>query len=109
MRAFLRFAYEEDWIEERVIVRMPRVEQKRMEVLTREEVKRILKVCGARDSALVMMLIDSGLRRGEALALYWEDVDFHTGAVHVCRGKGRKARVNYVGAKTRRALLRVWA
>jgi len=106
MRAFVRFAYEEGWVEEPVTVRMPRLEQKRMEVLSREEVKRVLSVCGSRDRALVMTLIDSGVRRGEALALNWEDVDFPTGAVHVRRGKGRKARVTYVGAKTRRALLR---
>ena len=83
-----------------------------MEVLSPEEVKRVLDVCGARDRALVMTLIDSGLRRGEALALDWEDVDLHTGAVHLRRGKGGKARVTYVGAKTRRALqgmrLRGW-
>ena len=36
----------------------------------------------------------------------WEDVDFHTGSVHVRREKGRKARMTYVGAKTRWALLR---
>ncbi|MFV2044785.1 MAG: tyrosine-type recombinase/integrase [Anaerolineales bacterium] len=52
------------------------------------------------------MLIDSGLRRGEALALDWEDVDLHTGAVHVRRGKGSKARVTYIGTKTKRGLLR---
>lgn len=106
LRAFLRFAYEESWIVEPVTVRMPRVEQKRMEVLTREEVRQVLSVCSTRDRALVMTLIDSGLRRGEALALDWDDVDIHTGAVHVRRGKGGKARVAYVGIKTRRALLR---
>ncbi len=109
VRAFVRFAYEEDWIEEPVTVRMPRVEQKRMEVLTREEVRRVLSMCGTRDRALVLTLIDSGLRRGEALALDWDDIDLRTGMVHVRRGKGGKARVTYVGAKTRRALLRVWA
>jgi integrase/recombinase XerD len=77
-----------------------------MEVLTREEVRRVLSTCGTRDRALVMTLIDSGLRRGEALALDWDDVDLHTGAIHVRRGKGRKARVTYFGAKTRQALLR---
>ncbi len=106
VRAFVRFAYEEGWIEEQVTVRMPRIEQKRMEVLSREDVKRVLSVCGTRDRALVMTLIDSGLRRGEALALDWDYVDLHTGAVHVRRGKGGKARMTYLGAKTRRALLR---
>ena len=106
VRAFLRFSHEEGWIEEPVTVRMTRVEQKRMEVLSCEDVKRVLSLCGTRDRALVMTLIDSGVRRGEALALDWDDVDFRTGAIHVRRGKGRKARVTYVGAKTRRALLR---
>ncbi len=102
VRAFLRFAQEEGWIEDPVTVRMLRLEQKRMEVLSREDVKRVLNVCGTRDRALVMTLIGSGVRRGEALALDWDDVDFHTGAVHVRRGKGGKARVTYIGAKTRR-------
>ena len=106
VRAFLRFAYEERWIEEPVTVRMPRLEQKRMEVLSREDVKQVLRVCGTRDRALVMTLIDSGVRRREALDLNWDDLDFHTGSVLVRRGKGRKARVTYVGAKSRRALLR---
>jgi len=106
IRAFLRFAYEESWIEEPIKVHMPRLEEKRMEVLSREDLKSILSVCGSRDRALVMTLVDSGIRRGEALALNWEDLDSRTGAVLVRRGKGRKARVTYVGAKSRRALLR---
>lgn len=75
-----------------------------MEVLTREDVRKILSVAGTRDRALVLTLIDSGLRRGEALALDWEDLELHTGAVHVRRRKGGNARVTYIGAKTRRAL-----
>ena len=83
VRVFARFAYEESWIEEPVTVRVPRLEQKRMEVLSRADVKRILSVYGTRDRALVLTLIDSGIRRGEVLALDWEDVDLHTGAIHV--------------------------
>jgi len=71
--AFPRFAYEEDWFDEPVTARIPRVEQKRMEVLSREDMRKVLRVCGTCDRALVMTLIDSGLRRGQALALEWED------------------------------------
>ena len=106
VRAFVRFACEEGWIEDPVTVRMPRLEQKRMEVLSREEVRKVSSVTGTRDRALVLTLIDSGLRRGEALALDWDDIDLRTGSVHVRRGKGGKARVTYIGAKTKRALLR---
>ena len=90
IRAFARFAFQEGWIDEAVTVKMPRLEQKQMEVLSPEEVKRVLSVCGARDRALVMTLIDSGLRRGEALALNWEDVDFHTGAIRVHAARAAK-------------------
>jgi len=51
--AFVRFAFEEGWIEEPVTVRMPRLEQKPMEVLSPEEVRRVLSVCGAHSVAAV--------------------------------------------------------
>ena len=38
VRAFLRFAYEEGWIEEPVTVWVPRLEQKLMDVLSSENV-----------------------------------------------------------------------
>jgi len=44
-RAFLRFLKEEGYISAPINVKMPRVEQKKMRVLSAEELSQILKVC----------------------------------------------------------------
>lgn len=53
---------------------------------TPEEVGKLLTVLDAEPlkwRALVYLLIDTGMRRGECCALKWNDVDFSTGAVTV--------------------------
>jgi len=107
IRALVNFAHREGYLEEPIKVTMPKVPQKRMEVLTVDEIGCVLKHANVLERALVMLLIDSGLRRGEALALTWDDIDFRTGAVIVRHGKGGKERLSVVGAKTRRALLKL--
>jgi integrase len=88
-------------------MKMPRVEQKKMRVLSPDELKRILKVCKKpRDKVLILFLVDTGLRRSEACSLNWIDVDISTGTVSVRRAKNKKARSVFIGVKTRRALLR---
>lgn len=45
-----------------------------------------------RNHALVLFLLTTGLRLGEALDLRWSDLDLERGPVHVRRGKGGKER-----------------
>jgi integrase len=52
-----------------------------------------------------LFLADTGVRRAEALALNWGNIDFAKGIVEIARGKGGKARTVVIGAKTRRAVL----
>lgn len=106
IRAFLNFAFQEEYLDETIKVTMPKVRQKRMEVLTPEEIKKVLKICNTRDKAIILMLIDSGLRRGELLSLTWDDVNIKTGTILVHNGKGGKSRTSFIGVKTRRALLK---
>ncbi len=90
---------------ERVTFDMPRLLKKRLPVLTVDELRPVLAVCNVRDKALVMLMVDSGLRRAEVCALNWDDLDFSNGLLRVKRGKGGKARSAVVGATARRALL----
>lgn len=106
VRAFVRFAYREGYIDEEIEIDMPRKRQKHMPTLDQSEIQDVLEVCTVRDRAMVLLLLDSGMRRGEALALDWQDIDFDTGSVLIRNGKGGKARTAAIGIRTRRALIK---
>jgi len=87
--------------------KMPTVAKKRLLVFNANEVHQILNACNnPRDKALILLLVDSGLRRAEVCALNWGDVDISSGIVRVERGKGGKAKSVIIGVHTRRALLK---
>jgi integrase/recombinase XerC len=89
-------------------VRLP---QKIVEPFSPEEVERILAVCdpetetGARDRAIVLLFLDSGLRLNELVQLELGDVDFEAHRTRVRFGKGNKQRVVAFGATAKDALL----
>ncbi len=106
VRTLLKFFHAEGYMPAPVKVDMPKVAKKRLPVLTADEVGIILKACvSKRDKAIILLLVDSGLRRSELINLTWGDVDFGTGLTKVKRGKGRKDRSVVIGATARRALL----
>ncbi len=106
IRTVLIFWNDEGYTNERVKFAMPKVEKKRLLVLDADEVTRILNACEfKRDRAIVALMVDAGVRREEAAALNWGDVDFSSGIVHVKRGKGGKARTVIIGPTARRYLL----
>lgn len=92
-------------------LKMPRVPTEPLAPVELETVRAMLATCvprtltGERDRALLLVLLDTGLRHQEVTDLAVGDVDMQTGAVMVRSGKGRKPRVVFVGARTRRALL----
>lgn len=113
----------------------PRVpEDPPVEPLRREEVDLLLKACdacaeadthdrrkfimrrstGRRDKAILLVLLDTGLRASELCALRVGDVNMKTGKVTVRHGeegkvKGRKERTVYIGKSARRFLWRYLA
>jgi site-specific recombinase XerD len=105
IRTLVRFWQAENYIPELIHFEMPKLEKKRLPVLTAEELTRILKVCDVRSKAIILFMVDSGLRRTETVRLNWGDVDMQTGLVRVKQGKGKKDRSAVIGATTRRALL----
>jgi site-specific recombinase XerD len=79
------------------------------DVLGEEELRRLLRACEGpgfaerRDSAIVRLLLDTGMRRGELAGLKVEDIDF-TNNVALVLGKGRRPRACPFGRRTAQAL-----
>lgn len=106
IKTLVRFLYSEHYIYEPIIFQMPRVGKKPLPYLKADELKRLYQACESnRDKALLLVMVDTGLRRAELCALNWNDVDLNTGVVIVKRGKGNKTRSVVIGLKARRALI----
>lgn len=109
----------------------PKFEIPPVEPFKREDVEAILKVCdfcreaktddrhkfsmrratGYRDKAIIMLLLDTGVRASELCALRIGDIEMQTGKVQIRHGvaggaKGRKGRIVYLGKTSRKALWR---
>jgi integrase/recombinase XerD len=90
----------------------PRVSKEAPPGIPIQNVRLMLLTCnpkselGQRDRAILTILIDTGLRKEELVALNLSDINLRTGAVQVRHGKGDKKRTVYLGAKARRELIR---
>ena len=91
-------------------LRAPRLPLEPLEPVSLATVRAMLATCmpraleSDRDRAILLFLIDTGLRATELVSLRVGDVDAETGAVVVRCGKGRKHRVVFVGNRCLREL-----
>lgn len=128
--AFFAWAHREfDYPDVMADVPAPRFKKAPFEPLKKDEVERLLKalefsretktearrkyVCrrptAKRDRAMVLMLLDTGLRANELCSLKIGDIDIKTGKVDIKHGviggaKGGKGRVVFMGKSARRAI-----
>ncbi len=70
---------------------------------------RSLRPEALRDRAILLVLLDSGLRASELCALCVDDYDQRNGQLHVRHGKGNKGRYVYLGDSSRKAIWRYMA
>jgi site-specific recombinase XerD len=112
VRAFLNFCKREGWLKQSPFdaVKMPRADKVEKLAFSDEDVRRLLRACDtARERALLLVLMDTGIRATELCNLDVADVDLDTQAVTVRLGKGRKDRTTYLGARAARAVSRYLA
>ena len=90
-------------------MRGPKVDEPAPEVLTNKELTRLLRACGGRgfgerpDMALNRLMINTGLRRFEAVGIQLEDLDLAGQQVRIMGNGGREGAV-FFGAKVARRL-----
>lgn len=114
VKTFLRwYANEfdpEGWRDPLRKVKAPKIDVEPLSPVPLETIRALLDTCekgkftGDRDRAIILFLLDSGVRAGELLALDKQDADILTGEVLIRKSKSRKPRTVFLGRTARRAL-----
>lgn len=113
LQRFFGWLIEEGEITRSPMERMkpPHVPDQQVAVLDDDAARRLLEVCSGRtfadvrDTAIIRLFLDSGMRVSEMTGLQVEDLDFELGTALVL-GKGRRHRAAPFGTKTALALRR---
>ena len=111
LRVFFKWAHEEEEVDVNPMVRMkaPHVPDESPQVISDDNLKRLLKTCEGsdfadrRDSAIILMLVDTGMRLAEIGGLKVTDITMDD-ALATVMGKGRRPRVCPFGKRAARAL-----
>jgi site-specific recombinase XerD len=111
LRSLYRWLEEEGEIPDNAIARMrsPHVPEQPVPIVPADALRRLLDACAGRDfvsrrdTAIIMLLLDTGARRTELLNLRVTDVNFEYDVIHVL-GKGGRQRAVPFGHKTARAV-----
>ena len=111
LRAFFNWLYFEDYTEEHRLarVRPPKAQRKVIDILTDDEIGKIYRAIdphtpsGARGTAIISLMLDTGLRLSEVVNLKYRDVHLEDGYLKAL-GKGDKERLVAFGASCRRSL-----
>jgi site-specific recombinase XerD len=117
IKGFLTWCADEDLLDAKIVrkISMPKVEQKILATYTEEQVAALFAVCqqaregwiGTRDTAILNVLLDTGIRASELCDLTLDRVYFEGEDPHLrINGKGRKQREVGLGRKSRQALHR---
>jgi site-specific recombinase XerD len=89
---------------------VPKLSEKPVDVLSDDELSRLLKACQGRDftdirdTAILLFLLDTGVRRSELIGLRLDDIDVYGNQTATVTGKGDRGRIVVFGARTAKAL-----
>lgn len=112
LRAFSNWLHQEGYTKQPLFetLELPKLPQTKIEVLSPEEIQRVLAVInpntfmGSRLYSMVVLMVDSGLRAGEVVGVKLADVDWERGVFKVF-GKGSKERFVPLGGTAKQVLL----
>ena len=99
-----------DWHNPIKKIKAPRVPLELKDPVSLDDIQTLVATCdpktmiGRRDKALLLFLLDTGVRAGECVAINSKDINLLANRVQIVRGKGGKGRVVFIGKKSRRAI-----
>ncbi|WP_432051851.1 tyrosine-type recombinase/integrase [Streptomyces xiamenensis] len=108
LRRLSAWLLDEGEIDDDHLDRLPavKVDIKVVRQLSEEECKALIQACAGkefrdrRDEAIVRILLETGMRRGELISMTVDDIDLQEGICIIRKGKGGKGRVVSIGPKT---------
>lgn len=96
--------------DELLALKPPKLDVKVVDRLSDEQCADLVKACAGktfldrRDEAILRLMLETGIRAGEAISMMAAEVDLRAGLALVRRGKGGKGRTVPFGPQTSRAL-----
>ncbi|MBI5031751.1 MAG: tyrosine-type recombinase/integrase [Chloroflexi bacterium] len=113
LRTFSNWVKDEGYSTKPIFERLelPRLPQVKIAVLSPEEIQQVLgsinpgTFIGARLIAMVLVMLDTGIRAGELVGMQLANVDWDRGVIKVF-GKGSKERFVPIGATAKQTMLR---
>lgn len=112
LRRFSAWLAEEGELDEDQLIGLkpPKLDSKIVPELSDDQLKALIKACAGRDfwerrdEAIIRLMIETGARIGEVVAMTTDDIDLSVGVAIVRRGKGGKGRKIPIGPQTSRAI-----
>lgn len=112
LRRFSTWLAEEGELPEDQLVGLkpPKLDSKIVPELSDDQLKALIKACAGRDfwerrdEAVIRIMVETGARIGEVVAMTTDDIDVAAGIIIIRRGKGGKGRTIPVGPQTSRAV-----
>lgn len=101
---FCSWLVSEGWLDANPAATLgPKTPKRRPASYSKEQIRRLLAVCDARDRAIVIVLLDTGLRASEFCSMRRDAIDWADGHFTVV-GKGNKERPNWLGERATAAV-----
>ena len=109
LRVMFNFARREGWLRISPFERGEGIittgsEESRTRIMSKDEEIRLLSHCTGRREHLyliILVAVDTGMRRGEIFTLKWSDIDFQVGAILIKSGNTKTEKARTVGITKR--------
>jgi len=88
-------------------VKLFKENNQRLRFLEREEINKLLSVCNKNLRAIVIVALNTGMRRGEILGLRWRDLDIKRSVIYLHNTKNGEKRELPINEQVKTELIRV--
>ncbi len=114
LKAFFAWTEKEEYSDGNIMrkIPVPKAPVKVINTFTNEQFIKLVELCrrdngyGDRNLAILLLMLDSGLRVSECRDIELGDVDLESGSIRIRRGKGGKERIIPIGSMVQKTLWR---